>query len=307
MKIQLQASDDGLMTPEVGPWSDIKYRLIYNYAEMFATGMKHKWDCRVYIDLFAGAGKAKIKNSKRIVYTSPLLALSVKDRFDRYLFCELDPDLMDALSQRVKRNHGNADVEFIQEDVNLKVDRIIQSIPKPSGRFKVLSFCLVDPFKLSSLDFATIKSLSTYYMDFLVLIACGMDAQRNEKKYLCDGNTVVECFLSNPFWRDDWSNAKWSRTSFPAFLVEAFSREMVKLKYKRIKLNETVLVRQPNNRAPLYPYIDWLFIVGAISEKSSGKRPENIPSHNNNLILSGRIRLCPLTPQLNGLNQLGTQ
>lgn len=40
--------DDGLLTPEVGPWSDKKYRLIQYYAEMFSTGMKHKWDCRVY-------------------------------------------------------------------------------------------------------------------------------------------------------------------------------------------------------------------------------------------------------------------
>ncbi|MBU1370505.1 MAG: three-Cys-motif partner protein TcmP [Bacteroidetes bacterium] len=252
MKNQLQASDDGLLTPEVGPWSDIKYRLIYNYAEMFATGMKHKWDCRVYIDLFAGAGKAKIKNSRRVVNASPLLALNVKDRFDRYIFCEVKSDLMDSLEQRVKKHHGDADIKFVQGDVNLKVDEVIQSIPKPSKSFRVLSFCLVDPFDLSSLDFETIKSLSTYYMDFLVLIACGMDAQRNEKKYLSEGNTVVECFLGNPFWRDDWSDAKCARTSFSAFLVETFSQQMFKLNYKPVNLSETVLVRQPNNRAPLY-------------------------------------------------------
>lgn len=251
MKNQLQASDDGLLTPEVGPWSDIKYRLIYNYAEMFATGMKHKWDCRVYIDLFAGAGKAKIKNSRRVVNASPLLALNVKDRFDRYIFCEVKSDLIDSLSQRVKKRHGGADVKFVQGDVNLKVDEIIQFIPKPSKNFRVLSFCLVDPFDLSSLDFETIKSLSTYYMDFLVLIACGMDAQRNEKNYLSEGNTVIECFLGNPFWRDDWSDAKCARILFSGFLVEAFGREMVKLNYKSVDLTDTVLVRQPN-RAPLY-------------------------------------------------------
>jgi len=252
MKNQLQTLDDGLLTPEVGRWSNKKYSLIHNYAEMFATGMKHKWDCRVYIDLFAGAGKTKIKNSKRIVKASPLLALDVKDRFDRYIFCELDPDLINALSIRVKRKHGDADVKFIKGDINLKVDEVIQSIPKPSSSFKVLSFCVVDPFKLSSLNFATIKNLSDFYMDFLVLIACGMDAQRNEKKYLSEDNTVVECFLGNPLWRNDWSNTKCSRTSFSAFLVDSFGREMVKLNYKSVDLTETVLVRQPDNRAPLY-------------------------------------------------------
>lgn len=251
MKEPLQASDDGLLTPEVGPWSDKKYNLIHNYAEMFATGMKHKWDCRVYIDLFAGAGKAKIKNSKRIVNASPLLALGVKDRFDRYIFCERDPDIMDALSQRIKQSHGDADVKFVIGDVHLKIDEVIKSIPKPSGRFKVLSFCVVDPFKLSSLNFATIRSLSAFYMDFLVLIACGMDAQRNEKVYLSKENIIVECFLGNPCWRDEWPDAECKCISFSDYLVETFGREMVKLNYKPVDLTDTVLIRQPN-RSPLY-------------------------------------------------------
>jgi three-Cys-motif partner protein len=251
MKNQLQTLDDGLLTPEVGRWSEKKYSLIHNYAEMFATGMKHKWDCRVYIDLFAGAGKAKIRDSNRIVYASPLLALSVKDRFDQYIFCEFESDKMDALSQRVKKNYGDTDVTFVQGDVNLKVDEVIKSIPKPSGNFKVLSFCMVDPFKISSLDFATIKTLSAFYMDFLVLIACGMDAQRNEKVYLSQDNTVVERFLGNPCWRDNWPNAKWKRISFSDYLVESFSHEMIKLNYKPVDLTDTVLIRQPNN-APLY-------------------------------------------------------
>lgn len=251
MIAQIQTSHDGLLTPEVGPWSDKKYRLIHNYAETFATGMKHKWDCRVYIDLFAGAGKAKIKNSKRIVNASPLLALDVKDRFDRYIFCELESDLIDALSKRIKNNYGDADVKYIQGDVNLKVDEIIQNIPRPSSHFKVLSFCVVDPFKLSSLDFTTIKSLSAFYMDFLVLIACGMNAQRNEKVYLSNDNTIVECFLDNSCWRDNWSDAKCENISFSDYLVESFSREMVKLNYKPVDLTDTVLIRQPN-RSPLY-------------------------------------------------------
>lgn len=251
MKKQFQGSDDGLLTPEVGPWSDKKYKLVQNYAEVFATGMKHKWDCRVYIDLFAGAGKAKIRESNRIVYTSPLLALSVRDLFDRYIFCELDPDLMDALSQRVKQDHGDADVKFVQGDVNLKVDEVIESIPKPSGRYKVLSFCVVDPFNLSTLDFATIKSLSDFFMDFLVLIACGMDAQRNEKIYLSQDNSVVECFLGNPCWRDNWPDAKWNHISFSDYLLDCFSQEMATLNYKPVDLMDTVLIRQPN-KAPLY-------------------------------------------------------
>jgi three-Cys-motif partner protein len=52
--------------------------------------MKNKWDCRVYIDLFAGAGRVKIKNSQRVVDSSPFLALDIPDKFDLYLFCDKD-------------------------------------------------------------------------------------------------------------------------------------------------------------------------------------------------------------------------
>ncbi len=75
--------DDGLHTPEVGSWSDVKYRLISNYAEMFSTSMRKKWDKRVYIDLFAGAGRAAIKDTGEIVETSSLLAMGVTHPFDR--------------------------------------------------------------------------------------------------------------------------------------------------------------------------------------------------------------------------------
>lgn len=59
--------DDGLICPEVGSWAEEKYRLLALYDELFSTGMKYKWDQRVYIDLYAGAGYGRIKGSKKIL------------------------------------------------------------------------------------------------------------------------------------------------------------------------------------------------------------------------------------------------
>jgi len=78
-------SDDGLIAPPVGPWGEKKYLLVRNYAQIFANSMKNKWDCRVYIDLFAGAGRSKIEGTSRIVLASPLLALGISDKFVCYL------------------------------------------------------------------------------------------------------------------------------------------------------------------------------------------------------------------------------
>ena len=47
----LLAEDDGLVSAEVGGWTEDKYRLIALYDELFSTGMKNHWDQRVYVDL----------------------------------------------------------------------------------------------------------------------------------------------------------------------------------------------------------------------------------------------------------------
>ena len=166
--------------------------------------MKNSWDCRVYIDLFSGAGRAKVRDSNRFVDSSPLLALKVKTPFDRYIFCEVEPDLITALEGRVQRNYPNIDAKFVQGDVNNQIDEVISHIPKPSREFRVLSFCLVDPNNLSDIKFSTIERLSEYFMDFLVLVACNMDAHRNEHNYVAAGNQVVECYLNNSNWRKEW-------------------------------------------------------------------------------------------------------
>ena len=83
--------DDGLPIPEVGGWAETKYRLVSLYDSLFSTGMKRKWDQRVYIDLYSGSGYSRVRHSDKILLGSPLLALSVADPFDKYIFCEEDP------------------------------------------------------------------------------------------------------------------------------------------------------------------------------------------------------------------------
>ncbi len=149
--------DDGLFTPEVGEWSVTKYRLVSFFASVFATSMKAKWDARVYIDLFAGAGKARIKNTKIIVPASPLLALSIADKFDKYIFCEADQINMNALKERTTKENHSVPVDFIEGDVNKNIDIVLNSIIPYKPGYKVLSFCFIDPFNVKNLKFKTIE------------------------------------------------------------------------------------------------------------------------------------------------------
>lgn len=166
--------DDELLTPEVRTWTEEKYRLVGIFNRLFSTGMKRKWDCRTYIDLFAGPGRAKIEGTNKILAGSPLLALDVTDPYDKYIFCEKKEKNIDALKMRVNRikeAHPNIDVTFKQGNCNEMIDEICDAIPKMRS---VLSFCFMDPYNIG-IHFETVRRLSQYRMDFLILLAIRME------------------------------------------------------------------------------------------------------------------------------------
>lgn len=247
-----RVEDDGLLTPEVGAWGERKYRLVAIYAEMFATSMKDKWDCRVYIDLFAGAGRAKLRGSTAIVPASPLLALGIPNKFDKYIFCEQDEAKLSALKERTASLAPTAPVEFVPGDVNANVKQVLALIPPHRTDFKVLCFCFADPYRVRNLRFETIRTLSKKYVDFLVLIPNYMDANRNLERYLAESNTALDEFLGSTDWRKEWKAAQLRREKFPRFLADTFGRHMAKERYLYNGLQETVPIRSDERNLPLY-------------------------------------------------------
>jgi len=165
--------DDGLFCQEVGPWAETKHNLVSYYGRLFSTGMKNKWDRRIYIELYAGAGYSRIRETLRIVAGSPLRALLLPHPFDRYIFCEKDSVSIESLKVRVKRIAPRADVVFIPGDCNDRMPDLLAAIPAGSREDRVLSLCFVDPCDIG-IKFKTIRQLSNRYIDFLVLLALYM-------------------------------------------------------------------------------------------------------------------------------------
>src|SRR5262249_42966413 len=153
---------------------ETKYRLLALYGELFSTGMKNKWDQRIYIDLYAGAGYSRVQGTSRFLKGSPAIALTVTDPFDKYIFCEEREDRLTALKTRAQRIAPHADVAYIPGKCDIEIDKICNEIPRGSASNKVLNLCLVDPFDFG-LKFETLRRLSAFYIDFVVLLAIGMD------------------------------------------------------------------------------------------------------------------------------------
>lgn len=239
--------DDGLITPDVGFWAEKKYRLVQNYATMFATSMQGKWDHLVYVDLFAGAGRSLLRDRNEIVAASPLLALDIPTPFTQYIFCELDAAKFAALQQRVHRGHGHCDVRFLHGDANMLVDRILAEMPRPHRGCKVLGFCFADPYNLENLRFDTISQLSQRFFDFLILIPTGMDARRNIPIYETKPGSKLDVFLGIADWREAWQTAQQSGKGAELFLTRYYGERMASLGYIPTEPQETVAIRNEKN------------------------------------------------------------
>lgn len=244
----MEVSDDNLYIPEVRQWSEEKYRLLGAYCDIFTSSMKNKWKQLVYIDLFAGAGYSKIKESGKIVKSSALIALSLPNTFSHYIFCEQDPKRFLALKARIERDFPDKNVKLIQGNSNIVVSEVRNSIPKYSKENTVLSFCFVDPYSLN-LDFQTLRILSNNYnMDFLVLLALAMDANRNMETYLKEENERISKFIDNDMWRNDYEKSK--NKSIIHFLASKYDFNMSKLGYKEPPQKQEI--RSNAKNLPLY-------------------------------------------------------
>ena len=247
---KLRADEDGLVCPEVGRWAETKYQLVSLYGELFSTGMKKKWDKRVYIELYAGAGYSRIRGTATILKASPILALTLQHPFDKYIFCEKDDELMAALKTRAKRIAPHADVEYVAGDCHAEIERICALIPRGSPGNTVLSLCFVDPFDFG-IKFETLRKLSSFFIDFLVLLAIGMDANRNYDHYVEGESTKIDDALGNTEWRERWKlHAR--RREFRPFLANEFAKSMESLGYLPQDLHQMKQVRSDERNLPLY-------------------------------------------------------
>jgi three-Cys-motif partner protein len=222
--------DDGLITPKIGDWGLRKYNLMGAYCNIFTSAMKGRWDRLVYIDLFAGAGHAYLRGIEKIVHTSPLIALNTPYPFTDYFFSEYESEKIDALKDRVERNFPDRNVTYYQGDSNVNVSKICEQLAYLKQRYKTLCFCFVDPFSLN-LHFETIRQLSAFQVDFLILLAINMDYQRNLGIYLEDENEKVELFLGNPDWRSELRMSP-DKQNIMNFLALQYDKNMVSLNYK---------------------------------------------------------------------------
>ncbi|HRF94540.1 MAG TPA: three-Cys-motif partner protein TcmP [Aggregatilineales bacterium] len=161
----LEPVDDGLPMRDSQDYArDKKLAVLQYYLTQTIVSMRDKWSVN-FLDLQAGPGKNRIKDSNEIILGSPLIALTLKYPFFHYYFNELNPENFSALSQRVATSPLVSQVSLYQRDLNDVVYEICNGIDDfdknayKLGVKRSLNVAFLDPTGLE-LHWTTVKRLA---------------------------------------------------------------------------------------------------------------------------------------------------
>lgn len=245
---------DGLYLPEIRAHSLEKLRRHNFYAAISSKAMARKWRHRVYIGLYAGAGRAVVKGTGEVVETSAMAVVRQEVPFTKYIFVDSDPRCTAALSERVASLDDGFDVTLIQRPVNDAVPDILRAMPafNPGTGEGLLALCFVDPFRVD-LDFGVIRQLSRFKIDFLVMLPFGFDLRRNLRRYLENKeDDRVGRMIDAPGWREEWRQAGLADRYFVRFAIQKFDGAMARLGFRPRDMRDTVPVKVTGMGVYLY-------------------------------------------------------
>lgn len=180
----------------VGPWAKEKLDALGRYLDFYTKVLKNQPWRTIYVDAFAGGGRAVVRAEPKndatgtllfldeqevdaeqheLVDGSPRVALDVANPFSRYVFIEPDRARGDELEAMKQEYGGSRHIDVLHMDAAAGIDWVTsRSISKASHR----GIAFLDPFG-AKLDWPSIQKLAnTGLFEVVVNFALNMAIQR---------------------------------------------------------------------------------------------------------------------------------
>lgn len=214
------SEEDGKVVQCVDRWAEDKFFYFDRYldATRKARTKYSQYANAVYVDLFAGPGKCRIKILKKEIPGGALRAASLREAsFSRLILNDLSRNNCAALSERI------AEAEIYNGDANIIVEAVVNDLL--AAKYDKYHFVFLDPFATENLKFATIEQLSKLKrIDIMINFPIG-PIRRNYKKWLSGGGAILDEFLGTDEWRQ--VVAKSPEATFCNTLVDIYYRQLV--------------------------------------------------------------------------------
>ena len=182
--------------PEVGPWARDKLDALARYLEFYTKVLKNQPWRTLYLDAYAGGGRAVVRIGARppprggdlfsdappidtevreLIDGSPRIALGLADPFDRYILVDSDPERVAEL-QALKAEFGDRrTINVLKATAAEGIDWVTR---QPISRKTHRGIAFLDPFG-ANLDWASVQKLAaTGLFEVVVNFALSMAIQR---------------------------------------------------------------------------------------------------------------------------------
>jgi three-Cys-motif partner protein len=172
-----KASPQGDEFAEVGPWAKEKLQALQRYLDYYTKVLKKQPWRTIYIDAFAGGGRAIVRSGKKVdreshplfgegsepdaeavelIDGSPRIALSIPNVFDRYVFVDPDAKRVRQLESLRDEFDGRVKISVRSETAAEAIDWLLgQNIKKATHR----GVAFLDPFG-ANLEWASLAKLA---------------------------------------------------------------------------------------------------------------------------------------------------
>jgi len=237
-KESILLTSDGKPAISLGIWFMDKLHYLKEYCSIFSTGMKNKWEHRIYIDLFSGPGICITEDTGVEQYGSPLISLNCKTPFTHYYFIDKNRDFIETLRYRSQDYQSNK--TFINKDCNYAIDELLNQLPKKYAIF----FTFIDPFNFE-IEFNSIKKLTENRpMDLLITFHIG-----NLKRSIHQPSPKMKKFFPPLDWEELYKVSYVSGKIHERLLLDKYEEGLGEMGYKYF--DDYILTRTIKN-APLY-------------------------------------------------------
>jgi three-Cys-motif partner protein len=265
---------------EVGPWAKEKLQALSRYLDYYTKVLKNQRWRKIYLDAFAGGGRAVVRADQKadrqssklfeepdaeaveLIDGSPRVALSIANPFDRYVFLDPDQRRVDELELLRQEFEGRRTIDVRRETAAEGIDWLTkQNVRKSTHR----GVAFLDPFG-ANLDWGSVAKLAqTGLFEVVVNFPLGMAIQR----MLPNTGVVPEAWsikLDQLFGDRAWFDAAY-RSRAPGLFADDgrekkpdYLRNLLELYRDRLKgafghVSEPRLIRNTRG-APLY-FLVW--------------------------------------------------
>lgn len=239
---------DGYDVRCVGEWARDKYYYLHRYIDVFATAMYKKWCGNIYyVDLFAGCGICRVRDTGKEIYGSALISLNIGRPFKRYFFIDKNPKAINALRLRIRNSPLRNIVELIEGDCNEKIEQILREIPKGC-----LCLAVIDPTGLQ-IKFETLRKLTANRrVDLFIVFPEGMAIKRNLKKFIRQEHSILDDFMPNREWRNEYQKIDSDLHKRERKFIQLYKEGLMQIGYTEFKSGEEISVRSTSRRLRLY-------------------------------------------------------